>query len=225
MLSRRLIAIILVCWLVLLGVGFAVDLPVARWVAHHPLYDKRDWLVAVVKLPGNFLFTLAVAVALVLCHPRGRQAAVVLVGSAALGGLFYSVIKWIAGRPRPGKVPAPFIWHPFLLGFKGLWQSNGLGFPSGHACLSFATAAALGAFLPRWRPALFAAAAVVAAERVLENAHYVSDVIAGAGFGLLAAWCALLLANRWPVRRISASHGGRAVPVSGDPGIQRAGDH
>jgi membrane-associated phospholipid phosphatase len=32
---------------------------------------------------------------------------------------------------------------------------------------------------------------------VLENAHYLSDVVAGAGLGILCGWIALQLSARW----------------------------
>ena len=37
----------------------------------------------------------------------------------------------------------------------------------------------------------------VAIERVLEGAHYPSDVVAGAAFGILAARLALVLCDGW----------------------------
>jgi membrane-associated phospholipid phosphatase len=86
----------------------------------------------------------------------------------------------------------PFAFHPFINGIPGLWNANDLGFPSGHACLSFATAMCLAMAFPRLRWLFFLLAAIVGCERIGENAHYVSDVIAGAGFGILSA----LLADR-----------------------------
>jgi membrane-associated phospholipid phosphatase len=79
----------------------------------------------------------------------------------------------------------------------GIFHEKNLSFPSGHATLAFATAAALAIFLPRWRAGFYIVAAMVAAERVLENAHYVSDVVAGA----LVGWiCAQLIARLLQVR-------------------------
>jgi hypothetical protein len=46
---------------------------------------------------------------------------------------------------------------------------------------------ALAIFIPRWRVACLVFAACVGLERVLEDAHYMSDVVAGAGLGALAA--------------------------------------
>jgi membrane-associated phospholipid phosphatase len=41
--------------------------------------------------------------------------------------------------------------------------------------------------MPRWRYWLYALAVIVGIERVLENAHYVSDVVGAAALGILAA--------------------------------------
>ena len=62
--------------------------------------------------------------------------------------------------------------------------------------MAFAAAACVAAALPRWAAAFFLWAALVAVERVLENAHYVSDVVAGAGLGILCAILVLKLSGR-----------------------------
>ena len=57
---------------------------------------------------------------------------------------------------------------------------------------------ALAILLPRWRYAFYAAVSLVAAERVLENAHYVSDAVAGAGLGVFSAYATWhALRNVW----------------------------
>jgi membrane-associated phospholipid phosphatase len=71
-----------------------------------------------------------------------------------------------------------------------------MSFPSGHTCLAFATAATLAIMIPRWRPAFYALASVVAVERVVENAHYVTDVLAGAAVGTIAAHLTYWLCSR-----------------------------
>jgi membrane-associated phospholipid phosphatase len=63
--------------------------------------------------------------------------------------------------------------------------------------MAFAAAMCMAVAIPRWSAAFFVWAVAVAAERVLENAHYVSDVIAGAGLGIV---CGLL--GVWLARRI-----------------------
>jgi membrane-associated phospholipid phosphatase len=100
---------------------------------------------------------------------------------------FNGVLKWVVGRHRPVVGIQPFKFQPFEGGMQGLFAAKDLCFPSGHACLAFATAAAVGLVVPRWRYGLYTLAVLVGIERVLENAHYVSDVVAAAAFGMLTA--------------------------------------
>jgi membrane-associated phospholipid phosphatase len=69
-------------------------------------------------------------------------------------------------------------------------------FPSGHATMSFALAALLGALHPRLRVPLYALAAVIAVSRPYLGVHYWLDVAAGAALGT-----ALGLAVAWALRR------------------------
>jgi membrane-associated phospholipid phosphatase len=50
--------------------------------------------------------------------------------------------------------------------------------------VAFATATALAILWPRWRWLFYFAAALVAAERVLENAHWLSDTVGAAGLAI-----------------------------------------
>jgi membrane-associated phospholipid phosphatase len=132
------------------------------------------------------------------------------------------LVKWVVGRHRP--VPEvgihPFDFRPFEGGLHGLFAAKNLCFPSGHACLAFATAAAVGLVLPKWRYWLYALAVLVAVERVLENAHYVSDVVGAAVLGILVAhltWYVLrrLTGGRSDANGISQAHAaeGREVVI------------
>jgi undecaprenyl-diphosphatase len=105
------------------------------------------------------------------------------------------LVKWSVGRGRPisnGVLNThPFQIHPFNGGLAGLFIAKpGQSFPSGHASLAFAIATVLAFYFPRGRLILFGAAGLVAVERVLEGAHYLSDVVAGSGIGIIAACCA-----------------------------------
>jgi membrane-associated phospholipid phosphatase len=196
--KRAIWSIGILAWLVVLAAATLVDRTVAEWVkaraadtVHSPwhvLFNKSSFLMVTLKLPGYFYFTMVLAVILWALHPRHVEALALVLLSGTLGGLLYCVVKWLVGRHRPVNGIEPFHFTPLAGGLKGLFISPpNLSFPSGHATLSFATAASLAILIPRWRWAFFLAASLVAIERVLENAHYVSDVVAGAGLGVISA--------------------------------------
>lgn len=176
-----------IAWVVLFVAALYLDVPVARWVVNHRPLNKNSPLVMVVKSPGTYYVTMGIALLLFLCHPLKGRAAVLPLIAGALGGAGYSLMKWFVGRHRPDKGVKGFDFHLFVGGLRGLFTEKALSFPSGHTCLAFATAASLAILIPRWRAAWFIIATAVAAERVLENAHYLSDVVAGAGLGIICA--------------------------------------
>ena len=156
-------------------------------------FKKHEWLVAILKAPGHYFTVLLAATLLLVYHPWRWRASVLLLMCTVVSGI-NGLMKWIAGRTRPFKLPppdgeqigrlGPFVLEPFRGGLPGLLNARNLCFPSGHAALAFAAAAALAILLPRWRWAFYAGAALCAAERVLENAHWLSDAVAGAALGI-----------------------------------------
>ena len=56
-------------------------------------------------------------------------------------------------------------------------------FPSGHSTTAFAAATVLGAWFPRFRPAFYVLAALIAWSRVVVGVHYPLDVLGGAVLG------------------------------------------
>lgn len=95
-------------------------------------------------------------------------------------------IKRIFARPRP------FVTL-VLTSVVGRKPSS-YSFPSGHSAASFAGAWLLSRRHPRWTPAFYAFAALVAFSRVYQGAHYPSDVTIGAavGTGLAAVYNSVL---------------------------------
>src|SRR5207237_8966235 len=138
-----------------------------------------------------------------LFHPSGVRGAWPILLAGVITGI-NSVIKWSAGRARPDwKTGTPsFDFHPFPRGLKSLFSQENLAFPSGDAALAVATAAALSYLIPKWRPLWWTMAIVVAAQRVAENAHHLSDVLAAAALGFVAFHCARA------VVRLSPDHTG-----------------
>lgn len=177
-------------WAAAFVVALLLDRRVALWVQHaRPLAKGGTWAWWL-KLPGDFRFTMGLAAVLAVSQRRRLAPALAMLLSGPLVGILYVMLKWAIGRHRPVIAIAPFALHPFARGLRGLFGAEkALSFPSGHAALAFATATCLAAAFPRIWLGFFVLSAAVASERVLENAHYLSDVVAGAGFGVC---CGLL---------------------------------
>jgi len=68
-------------------------------------------------------------------------------------------------------------------------KSNRLSFPSGHSANAFALAAVLGHYSGKYAAVTaYAVASFVPIARIHARHHYLSDVVAGAGLGVLAGW-------------------------------------
>lgn len=147
-----------------------------------------------------YLFSLPVvmAVALWLRERSGGENALVCSGVAgmaaflwaaiAVSGITTNLLKVSIGRARPKLWDQEAIYGLSPLTFDYDRQS----FPSGHATTMFALATALGLLIPRFRIPLYALAAVFSLTRVAVNAHFPSDIVAGAVVGTVVP---LLLAR------------------------------
>lgn len=186
-------------------IAFA-DRPISAWLAG---LDDAWWdAYGAITEIGNsrwYLFGLPVVIGVALWR-RGRaggEKALVLDGAAgaagflfaavALSGIATNVLKFLIGRARPKLWDRDGIYSLSPFGFDHDWQS----FPSGHATTLFALAAALALLTPRWRPPLYALAALFALTRVAVHAHYPSDVLGGAAVGIASA----TVLARWLARR------------------------
>lgn len=110
----------------------------------------------------------------------------------ALPGLLADIVKPVFGRARP-----KLLFEQHLFGFT--WSgphADRWSFPSGHSVTVMALATALYAIYPRAWPAYAVLALAVMASRVIIDAHYLSDVIAGAYLGLVATWALSATARR-----------------------------
>jgi membrane-associated phospholipid phosphatase len=92
-----------------------------------------------------------------------------MTGTHIFSSLVTETLKKTVNRPRP--------------------NGGNYSFPSGHSTSAFASAA----FVHRrygWKPAIapYIMSGIVAWSRVDQRAHYWSDVITGAGVGIVSAW-------------------------------------
>ena len=210
--KRRLV--IVAGWVVAFVAALLLDRAVAVAVAPIVQTVKHSPITPVIKFPGWFPCTALIAIAISLWHPWRWRGGGTLLVTGIVAGAMYTIAKWVAGRVRPIKVIAPFEFSPFPEGFAGLFTADNMSFPSGHATLAFASAATLAHLLPRYKRLFYTVAAVVGIERVLEQAHYLSDVVAAAAFGIGAFHISLFVLSRRFAPREPES---RATPTEVNP--------
>jgi membrane-associated phospholipid phosphatase len=100
--------------------------------------------------------------------------------SISASGLISMLIKWLAGRYRPIMLGKGFFGFNFFgVGYE--WTS----FPSGHSITAFSLAAAISILFPRAGIPAFIIAVFIGISRIIITAHYLGDVIGGAGIGIL----------------------------------------
>jgi lipid A 4'-phosphatase len=127
-------------------------------------------------------------------EPAMRAAAVIpgfIFAAVAASGLLVDLLKILVGRTRPKLL---FAGGTYDFGWFG-WHADDWSFPSGHAATAAAVVTALWCLWPRPLLVYVFAAGLVALSRVVNGAHYLSDVIAGAALAVvvtraLAWWLA-----------------------------------
>jgi PAP2 superfamily. len=102
--------------------------------------------------------------------------------SLSASGLINLLVKWIAGRNRPINF---FNIGQFGFNFFGVGYEM-TSFPSGHTVTAFSLAAAVSILFPRTGIVAFVIAISIGMTRIILMSHYLSDVIAGAGIGILS---------------------------------------
>lgn len=101
--------------------------------------------------------------------------------SLAFSGLITDLIKPILARARPIEWTEHHIYGFTFFSFHSRLNSM----PSGHSTTAFALATALSLLWPRQTIIWVLLGLILASARVMVNAHYLSDVIAGAAVGSL----------------------------------------
>ena len=173
-----------------------LDDPIQKKTAAYDPNQLRGDFKAVLSIIGDLghSFILVLAVALVWSLDRARPwAGFQLLIAGLLAGGVTAIVKVLTQRPRPFIAAGV---EPNLAFEKMLSSSEMESFPSGHTSTAFAVAVSLSQLYPQGRYLFFSLACLVGFQRVITQAHYPSDVLAGAVVGSLAAWIAATLFNR-----------------------------
>ncbi len=171
----------------------------ARLISH---YDVVNTAFAPGKYIGNTPEQIALSLGTyafgrIFNQPKTSHLGMDLIQAQILTELLVEPIKFATRRERPD-------------------GSNRQSFPSGHAAITFATATVIERHLG-WRKSLlgYAIASYVAASRLHDNRHYLSDVIFGAAVGSIAGRTVVHhAADYWAVVPVSVPGGGIALLVT-----------
>ena len=141
---------------------------------------EADWHRAL-RVAGFLPVWMAIGLALAR-HHRRPQLGLGLFLSAGLSGLVAELGKLLIRRARPSASTSyTFLPLPDDL------STAGLGMPSSHAAVAFGGAFLLARLYPRTGPVVVLWAAGCGLTRLLDGAHFLSDVVAAAGLAWLIA--------------------------------------
>jgi membrane-associated phospholipid phosphatase len=142
--------------------------------------SRDDAAVAIQKFGAEYSFAVLGGFAAVGLAAKDRAAMNVavdgLLSSAIAAGIVGPVSKIVVGRARPNAGDGPDSFSPF---------SSNASFPSGHTTQAFAVASVVAAHDGRlWVDVVsYGLAGSVGLARIHEDAHWASDVLAGAILG------------------------------------------
>ncbi len=210
----KIIAITLGFLILEVALFFYADRPVAEYVyvLDKKSHDLIDFFRKITDLGKGAWYLWPCGIATIFCAflSRGKDVpspyrrlfgyigvrVFFLFATIGLSGIAVNIIKPIIGRGRP------VAW--FRDSLYGLQPLTTLGFvwnsmPSGHTTTAFALAFGLSKFYPRGSILWFAYALLLSASRIMVNAHYLSDVCAGAMLG----WLTVALFSKYGMRPLS----------------------
>lgn len=167
-----------------LGVGALADRPIRDEMRRHAPNNNRFMLDAE-RFGAEYSVLTVGGFYLVGALGNATSAEVAQDGLAAsliASGLITPTIKFIAGRARPRENAGVANFHPFSLG-----HSTNSSFPSGHTTEAFALASVIANhYEETWVTcASYTTASLVGVARSYHDAHFASDVLAGALIGTL----------------------------------------
>jgi membrane-associated phospholipid phosphatase len=178
-------------WLILGLCGFAI-VPSLLWLDQACHEQVMTWsfrgdfsaILEFVGLMGHGITSVLVAMLIWnLDRPRRRLAFLVLL-VVMLCGTTVTLVKVSLQRPRPyiaAGVPSE------TPGESKITNSDFHSFPSGHTAVAFGLATSLSLLYPQGKVLFFGLASLVGIQRIITQAHYPSDVLAGLLVGVITA--------------------------------------
>jgi len=170
-------------------VAMSIDVPLANWARHENSPRALQKLCSLSEIFGHGMGIALILLVIGVLDPR-RRCTLPRIATAALGsGLMANVLKLLVARDRPYHFDfSGSSSETFLQLFPLLSNTSGeQSFPSSHVATAAGLAIVLARYYPRgsWLFPMFAALA--GGQRVLEQAHFLSDVFWGAAVGCIFA--------------------------------------
>lgn len=167
------------------GVAAILDRPIRNEMRRHAPNDNR-FLHDVERFGAEY--SLGVLGGFYLAGAIGNNATATAVAQDGLAasiiasGIITPTIKFVTGRARPRENLGVAYFHPFSLGY-----SSNSSFPSGHTTQAFAVASVIANhYEESWVAcSSYTVAGLVGVARMYHDAHFASDVLAGAMIGTL----------------------------------------
>jgi membrane-associated phospholipid phosphatase len=159
----------------------------AHW--HNPNVYGTEW-GRLLRVMGWWPTWLIAAAALYMQRASGdpvraTRDAWLLIGSPAVAGLLCEVLKLVIRRERPGLWNGESVFRPFS---EHPWSTAGLATPSSHTMVAFGALTMMARLYPRAKWIWYGLAWGCGITRILDHAHFVSDVTFGALLGWAVAW-------------------------------------
>jgi membrane-associated phospholipid phosphatase len=165
-----------------------IDIPVARSLRDGSMPGDVEKGVNQAEVFAHGVGIFFIGLSIVVLDPKSRRKVVRMFLATILVGLVINAIKVQVVRDRPQVtnldtvVAASETFHGYHL---GNWEDEHQAFVSGHTGTAFALAIALTEIYPHGRWLFFFFATLAGLQRLTGLAHYPSDVLGGAGLGLL----------------------------------------
>lgn len=164
------------------------DTAVYHAVYHKDVYNL-DW-ARLLREQGFLPTWWIVTLAMWLVEREGdvalaKRRAWLLFASPAVAGILCELLKLVIRRERPNVAAGEWVFRPFS---EHPWSTGGLATPSSHTMVAFGAATMLARLFPRARWVFYSLATGCAVTRLLDHAHYLSDVTFGAILAWAVAW-------------------------------------
>jgi membrane-associated phospholipid phosphatase len=168
-----------------IGVAVIADRPVRDEMRRHAP-NNNGFMLQVERFGAEYSLGVLGGFYLAGAIGNNNKAAAVaqdgLAASIIASGIITPTIKFITGRARPRENAGIAKFHPFSISY-----SSNSSFPSGHTTQAFALASVIsGHYDDAWvKYSSYTVAGLVGVARSYHDAHFASDVVAGALIGTL----------------------------------------